>query len=62
MSEFKSIKQAMDYLVSVNGAYWDENSDDGRYAATAPKGDDTVFVYGETVIEAVTNLKAALEG
>lgn len=62
---FNTSKAAVKWLSDNLGAYWEENCEAGRYAATMPPkdaNDDPLFVYANTVIGVVSKLYDAVQG
>ena len=52
-------KQLIERFAKLNAVYWDEQRENTSMAATAPKGDEAIFVYGNSLEELADRLEAA---
>lgn len=63
--KFKTQAAATKWLKSVSGVIIDENSNQGKWAAYVPNNKDEsgmTIAYGDTFVEAVTNVAEMIEG
>ncbi len=61
---FGTQKAAVTWLTENLGMYWEENCEEGRYAACVPPADikdEPVYAYAHTVLETITKLANLVE-